>query len=167
MALALGVGAGSFCWALLTVLGLSALVARYAELLFSLKIAGGLYLLYLAWKAFRSAASTVDLEARSANMTSRRDAFLRGLTVQMTNPKAAFAWVAIVSLGMQPEAPGWVVAAIVIGTSTISLAAHLLYALAFSSPAMMRLYGKARRPIQALLGTFFALAGLRLLTHRI
>lgn len=31
--------------------------------------------------------------------------FLRGLTIQMTNPKAVLAWIAIVSLGLQPEAP--------------------------------------------------------------
>ena len=48
LALALGVAAGSFLWALLTACGLSALLASYASALTAIKIAGGLYLLWLA-----------------------------------------------------------------------------------------------------------------------
>ena len=168
VALALGIAAGSFLWALLSVSGLSALIAAYAGALTIIKIAGGCYLLWLAYKAFRSAASRHDIEARTlggAPLTPLRYA-ARGLTIQMTNPKAALAWIAIVSLGLKHDAPLWVAAAIVIGTTALSTALHLLYALAFSTTAMVRLYGKARRTIQAALGTFFALAGIRLLTDR-
>lgn len=84
----------------------------------------------------------------------------------MTNPKAALAWIAIISLGLQEGAPLWVGAAIVIGTFIMSIVIHVLYAVAFSTPAMVRIYGSARRVIQGVLGTFFALAGLRLLTSR-
>lgn len=45
IALALGVAAGSFCWAMLAAVGLSALLASYAAALTAIKIAGGLYLL--------------------------------------------------------------------------------------------------------------------------
>jgi len=55
---------------------------------------------------------------------------------------------------------------IVVGTFILSLALHTIYALAFSTPAMVRVYGKARRKIQATLGVFFTLAGLKLLTSR-
>src|ERR1044072_2031417 len=54
IALALGVAAGSFLWALLTAAGLSALLSTYASALVVIKIFGGLYLLWLAYKAFRS-----------------------------------------------------------------------------------------------------------------
>lgn len=56
-ALALGVGSGSGIWATLTVTGLTALVAAYAEAVFVLKIFGAAYLSWLAYKAFRSAAT--------------------------------------------------------------------------------------------------------------
>ncbi|MFK4259937.1 LysE family transporter, partial [Agrobacterium tumefaciens] len=85
----------------------------------------------------------------------------------MTNPKAALAWVAIVSLGLQQEAPAWVGVVIVAGTSLLSLIVHLLYALAFSTQPMIRIYAKARRAIQATLGVFFAFAGIKLLTSRL
>ena len=165
VALALGVAAGSLGSGVLTVLGLSALLASYAHALTVIKIAGGVFLLWLAFKAFRSAASAYDIEAAELAGGRRTPAgyALRGLTIQMTNPKAAIAWIAIVSLGLTDGAPSWVGAAIVGGCFVLSVALHLAYTLAFSTPVMVRLNGRARRAIQAALGAFFGLAGLRLL----
>ena len=168
MALAMGVATGSFTWALLTVFGLSAVLATYASALLVIKIFGGLYLLWLAYKSFKSALSKHDIEAKELAGGRRTPLgyFQRGYIIQMTNPKAALAWIAIISLGLQEGAPLWVGAVIVLGTFVLSIVIHLLYAVAFSTPVMVRIYGKARRGIQAVLGTFFALAGLRLLTSR-
>lgn len=167
-ALALGVASGSFCWALLTVAGLSALLSAYASVLIVIKIVGGAYLLWLAYKAFRSAASAHDLHATAlaGGKRSQLGYFLKGFTIQMTNPKAALSWIAIISLGLAPDAPLWVGFAVVLGTTVLSVVIHCLYALAFSTPTMVRLYGKARRTIQATLGVFFTVAGLKLLSSR-
>ncbi|NMM44288.1 LysE family translocator [Rhodospirillaceae bacterium KN72] len=168
MALAAGVATGSFTWALLTVFGLSAILAAYASALFAIKIFGGLYLLWLAYKAFKSASSRHDIEAKEL-AGGRRTAlgyFKRGYLIQMTNPKAALAWIAIISLGLKAGAPYWVAASIVLGTFALSISIHLIYAVAFSTPFMMRHYSNARRLIQGVLGTFFAFAGLRLLLSR-
>ena len=167
-ALALGVGSGSVCWAVLTVAGLSALLAAYAAALTAIKIVGGCFLLWLAYKAFRSAASAQDIDAAALAGPKRSDRgyYLRGLTVQMTNPKAALAWIAIISLGLQADAPLWVGIVLVIGTGTLSIGIHCLYALAFSTRTMVRLYGRARRWIQGALGLFFGFAGIKLLASR-
>jgi len=168
MALAFGVASGSLTWATLTVLGLSALLATYASAMTVIKIAGGFYLLWLAYKAFRAARSPQDPEARelAGGRRSPIGYMIRGYIVQMTNPKAALAWIAIVSLGLQDGAPWWVGAVIVLGTFALSALIHLLYALAFSSPFAVGLYTRARRGIQTLLGCFFTFAALRLLTNR-
>ncbi|MDX8350014.1 LysE family translocator [Cognatiyoonia sp. IB215446] len=168
MALAMGVAIGSFTWAVLTVLGLSALLATYASALLVIKVLGGAYLLWLAYKAFRSAAARHDIEAKelAGGRRTKLGYLRRGYIIQMTNPKAALSWIAIISLGLQDGAPFWVGAVIVLGTFILSVILHLMYAVAFSTDVMVRLYGKARRGIQAVLGTFFALAGLRLLTSR-
>jgi amino acid exporter len=169
LALGLGVATGSFCWAMLTATGLSAVLVSYAVALTAIKVAGGLYLLWLAYKAFRSAASKHDIEARALAdaPTSRSRLFLRGLTIQMTNPKAALAWIAIISLGLRADAPVWVAAVIVIGTTVLSIIIHAIYALLFSSSGMIRMYSKARRYIQGMLAVFFSFAGVKLLTSRI
>ncbi|MBM7068237.1 LysE family translocator [Actibacterium sp. 188UL27-1] len=168
IALALGVAVGSFTWAVLTAAGLSALLASYAVALTAIKIAGGLYLLWLAYKAFRAAASAHGIEATTL-AGGARSSFgyaLRGYTIQMTNPKAALSWIAIISLGLQPDAPLWVAVTIVLGTFALSILFHVLYAVAFSTPIMVRIYGGARRYIQITLGAFFAFAGFKLLTSR-
>ncbi|WP_289032687.1 LysE family transporter [uncultured Roseibium sp.] len=166
IALGLGVAGGSFSWAVLTVFGLTALILAYAPLLLAIKIAGGLYLLWLGFKSLRSAASNKDLAIRSDH---RRDlswfrCMRSGYLVMMTNPKAVLAWVAIVSLGMQEGAPWWVGAIIAAGTTILSTIVHLMYAIVFSTPVMQRAYAKCRRVLQAVMGTFFSLAGLRLLS---
>ena len=168
VALAVGIAAGSTAWAFLTVVGLSALLAAYAAALTAIKIAGGLYLLWLAYKAFRSAASAHAIATTTLGGADRRPwaTGLRGLTIEMTNPKAVLAWIASMSLGLQHDAPLWVGAALVGGTSALSFVIHYLYAVAFSTAAMVRLYGKARRSIQAALGAFFCVAGIKLLTSR-
>lgn len=168
MALALGVATGTLTWALLTAIGLSALLATYASALLFIKIFGGLYLLWLAFKAFRSAASAHDIETKE--LAGGRRTYWgyakRGYIIQMTNPKAALAWIAIISLGLSPDAPLWVAGVIVGGTFLLSVMIHLFYALAFSTPFMVRIYGKARRGIQGALGAFFGFAGLRLLSDQ-
>ncbi len=167
-ALALGISAGSFLWALMTAVGLTALISAYASVLTIIKIAGGLYLLWLAYKAFRSALSPVDKIPLPVPGDRRLLAFfLRGLTVQMTNPKAALVWIAIMSLGLGHSATWLTALAIVAGTTLISVIGHQAYALAFSTRSVVAVYRRARRWIDAALGTFFALAGLKLLTSRL
>ena len=168
MALALGISFGSLTWALLTAFGLSALLMTYAHALTTIKIIGGIYLFWLAYNAFKSAAPRSDLTLK-ALVGGRRTPLgyaVRGYTVHMTNPKAVLAWVAIIALGLPPEAPLWVGLAIVFGCFGLSIAVHLTYALVFSTPVMSSLYLRARRVIQATLGVFFTFVGLKLLLSR-
>jgi threonine/homoserine/homoserine lactone efflux protein len=168
LALALGIGMGAFSWAVLAAAGLSTLLATYASALLAIKIAGGCYLLWLAYKSFQSAASREDPQARelAAGLRSRADYLLSGYVVCMTNPKAILAWVAIMSMGLKPDAPWWVAVVIVAGTSLLSTIIHCLYATAFSTPIAARIYLRSRRYVQAGLGVLFAGAGLKLLASR-
>lgn len=54
-AFAAGVMSGSFFWVMLAALGLSAILVAYSRFLLAVKIAGGLYLLWLACKSGRAA----------------------------------------------------------------------------------------------------------------
>lgn len=168
IALALGIAAGSLSWSLLSVLGLSAVLATYADALIAIKIAGGIYLVWLGIKAFRSALSSNDPFVRLLSQTPRTPVgyVLSGYLIMMTNPKAVLAWIAIVSLGMTEGAPGWVPISIVLGTYLLSLVAHVAYAIGFSTPLMLRVYKRARRSLQASFGAFFIFAGGRLLSDR-
>lgn len=166
ISLALGVGFGTFLWVTLAVFGFTALISKYAVIMFTLKILGGAYLLWLGYKVLRSAASSKDLTTTAIRLQTNSAYFRRGLAVQMTNPKAALATLAIVSIGVHESAPLWVGSSIVVGATLLSVGGHVTYALAFSTKPMVALYTRARRFIEAALGTFFCLMGLRLLTER-
>lgn len=160
---------GTLTWSAASVLGLSAIIASYGQLLFYIKIAGGCYLLYLAYKAFRSAYSATDLDAFSTESANRTvfSYYRRGYLLNLTNPKAALGWIAIVSLGLEANSPTWVSLAIIIGTTILSLAVHVTYTLLFSTPRMVSIYAKARRPIQGALGGLFSFASYKLFTARV
>ncbi|MFV1681968.1 LysE family translocator [Phaeobacter sp. JH20_14] len=166
-ALALGVATGTFCWSMLTALGLTALVSTYASIMIFLKIVGAGYLLWLAFKALKSAMTVKELDVRPVRLDGGPVAFYRrGLLIQMTNAKAALVWIAIMSLAMDGQAPIWVAALVVVGTSIISAVGHVIYAVAFSTSPVVAAYAKARRWIEGVLGVYFCFASYKLATYR-
>lgn len=70
-----------------------ATVFQSSELAFSmLKIAGALYLLHLAWQAFRSRAVTV--ENTPNNHSNWKQLYFRGVIMNITNPKVTIFFLA-------------------------------------------------------------------------
>lgn len=96
LALAAGVISGSLFWGLSAATGVSALLARYADALIVLKILGGLYLLYLAVRAARSAMTPDSVISSGAAQTetapSSMALYRHGLIMHLANPKAMLAW---------------------------------------------------------------------------
>ena len=164
--MAAGIFCGSMTWAMAASVGLATVLTHYAHALTAMRIVGGLYLLYLAWRAFRSAASSTDPLARRTVPASLRMTFLRGYAIHLTNPKAIFAWLAILSLGLPAGATGTTVAAIVSGCLITGLAVFMGYAWLLSLPGALRAYRSARRYIDGSLAVLFAAAGAKLLLQR-
>lgn len=171
LVMAAGVFTGSLTWAMAASIGLAAVLTHYAGVLQVVKIAGGLYLLYLAFKALRSASRKGDpgqaAIATAAQARSLRRTFLIGYAIHLTNPKAIFAWLAIISLGLPEGASAEAVALIVGGCLLTGLTVFTGYALLFSTGPAFRTYRAARRGIDATMGVLFAAAGVKLLTSRI
>jgi threonine efflux protein len=166
---AAGVITGSIFWGLMAATGVSALLTRYARALIILKIFGGLYLLFLAFKAGRSALTSDEAAARSAPneaVSSRLALYRRGLLMHLSNPKAILAWIALLTLGLGSKASPQSVVVILGGCFVLSVTIFCGYALVFSTAPMVRLYRSARRWIEGVLAGFFAFAGLRLLLSR-
>ena len=140
------------------------LITAYAEVIVVLKFLGALYLAWLAYKAFRSAA-TVD-GSMTPRAASGKNLYVQGLLVQMTNPKAALQWIAIVSLGLGPNAPTWIGITLIAVTTSLSLLIYVLYAVTFSTSPVVAFYRRTRRWIEGALGVFFAFAAYKIATYR-
>ncbi|MDR6590286.1 LysE family translocator [Agrobacterium tumefaciens] len=166
LALTAGVITGSLFWAILAATGMSAALAAYAQALFVIKIFGGVYLLYLAFRAGRSAMKPVSdfVSVDTGRATPRYRALYRqGLLMHIGNPKAIMAWIAIMSLGFREDAPAGMLPAIIGGCAILGVIVFGSYALLFSTASMIALYTRLRRWIESVLSVVFAAAGLKLL----
>lgn len=169
LVLAAGVITGSLFWAVLAATGLSAVLATYAQALFIIKILGGVYLLYLAFCAGKSALTPVsDIARKTTAGTPRyRSLYRQGLLMHIGNPKAIMAWIAIMSLGFRADAPAGMLPAIIAGCAFLGIIVFGGYAILFSTASMIALYARLRRWIEAALSVVFAAAGLKLLVSQV
>jgi threonine/homoserine/homoserine lactone efflux protein len=161
---ALGVVSGSMFWATVTTLGLSAALVACAQLLVAIKIAGGLYLLWLGFKSARAAWSPSRTDAREApsDEPSGRRLYLNGVLMHLTNPKAVFVWMSIVSLSSTRS--GGVQYGVIPCCAAIGFTVFVGYALLFSTDLARRLYRRFQRALNAVLAVAFGAAGVRLLS---
>ncbi|MEH3148254.1 MAG: LysE family translocator [Methylobacterium frigidaeris] len=169
LALAAGIVTGSLFWAVLAATGLSAVLAAYAEALVVIRVAGGLYLLHLAYRSARAALAASPPPSRVAEGARRPELaalYGRGVLLHLANPKAILSWIAIMSLGLSAGGAPERLAAIVGGCGVLGVAVFGGYALAFSAAPVVRAYRRARRWIEATLAVVFGVAGLRLLASR-
>lgn len=161
-AIAVGICCGSLTWGLLAAFGLSAMLVSRPGAVQTIRLAGAGYLLFLAWKALRSPASSRDLQIRSVGRRTLSGHFLRGWGIQLTNPTAVFAWLAVLSLGVKPGAPAWAPGLVLVGALIFALTFYTLLAVAFSTPRIVQLYMSGRRGVDTLLSVVFALAAWKL-----
>ncbi len=164
--MAAGVVTGSLFWAILAATGLSAVLANFAQAIFVIRIFGGIYLLYLAFRAGRSALKPVSSFARTdaGRATPRYRALYRqGLLMHIGNPKAIMAWIAIMSLGFRDDASAGMLPVIVGGCAVLGVLVFGGYAVLFSTASMIALYARLRRWIEAVLSAVFAAAGFKML----
>jgi len=167
--LASGVVCGSAFWGISAALGMAAILTKFATALWVIKIIGGLFLLWLAFKSLRSALypSTAPDPKRAAKQGTPRRMWMTGFLIHLTNPKAIIAWVATIALGVTETSPLWVSFAIVLGGIVISTIGNLGYALIFSTKPVAAAYLRAKRPIEGLFAAFFGFAGFKLLTSKL
>ncbi|MEB5971746.1 LysE family translocator [Pantoea dispersa] len=168
LALAGGVIGGSMLWALLAACGVLTVLATFAQLLLVLKIGGGLYLLWLSFKAGKSALTRTG--SADAIVSDERIAygrlFRQGMLMHVGNPKAILTWVAIMSVALKPGAAAATLPMIIVGCAAICATVFCGYALIFSTAAMNAFYRRIRRGLDALLACCFAIAGLKLVLSR-
>jgi threonine/homoserine/homoserine lactone efflux protein len=165
LVLAAGVITGSLFWAVLAATGISAVLAACAQALLVIKVVGGVYLLYLAFRSGRSAMKrTSGFADRNAGYSTPRYCLLyrQGVLMHIGNPKAVLSWMAIMSLGLRPDAPIGTLPTIIGGCAVLGIIVFGGYAILFSTAPMIALYARLRRWIEGGLCALFAVAGLKL-----
>jgi len=159
-----GVLAGSFIWALLAVLGIAVLLSSYANLFYWLKILGGVYLLWLSYKSIKKITSKNNNKTNKTQ--SSKKLFTQGLALHVTNPKAIFTWVAIVSLALPQNASISLSLVVVFACMLLGILVFGGYALLFSTAKAQAAYKRLGNWFNGILALVFGVAGVKLLSSQ-
>jgi threonine/homoserine/homoserine lactone efflux protein len=132
LAASVGSSAGGFVWAALVGVGIATLLEQSAEAFRIVKIAGGVYLLYLAFRAFwDSRAQRTEpiqglpaADAGPAPATRTRSGFFAGLLSCSLNPKVGLFFLAVVPQFLPATGSIW---GAVMLLAAIDFAVSLLY----------------------------------------
>jgi threonine/homoserine/homoserine lactone efflux protein len=164
LAAAFGMGLGGAILATLAVIGLQAIFARVEWLYLAMKIGGGAYLLYLAYRLWRGANQPVTApgDASAARGTALRT-FVVALLTQLSNPKTVIYYSSVFA-ALLPADPSMLV--IVVLPALLFLVEGGWYgivALAFSTQRPRAAYLSCKSWIDRVAGILMAGLGLRLI----
>lgn len=159
--LALGIGLGAVFWAALALSGLAALFRVAPGVLWAFKIAGGLYLIWMAVGMWRHAAEPLP-DTTGQPLRSALSAFRLGLVTQLSNPKPAVVLSAIFIGTVPPETPVWVLVSLLTFLFTVETLWNTFVARIFSLPATRRAYVGAKSLMDRSFGTLLALLGAKI-----
>ncbi len=115
-----GVTVGLAAWMLAAAFGLTQVLLAWPPLYQVIRWAGVLFLLYLAWEAWRGDGDPAAGDGAEAR--TMRALFLRGLTGNLLNPKAAVFYVALLPSFMRPDHGSPLIQALTLGTLHLAVA---------------------------------------------
>ena len=161
--IAAGVGLGLMAaiWTMMALLGLAVVFELFPMVYIGAKIAGGAYLLFLAYKMWRNASAPID-----ARIPPAGHAFRQGFLVNLLNPKsvlfAAAVLVAVFPAGLS-VAESFV---IVINHFLVEVAFYTTLAFCMSTQAVSKRYMRAKSYIDRGAAIILGALGIRLVLSR-
>ena len=168
-----GIVTGTLIWGLAGFFGVSALFAAAPWLYVSLKVAGGLYLIYLGSRllvnSFRPPVHSRTVTANPKSVPTRRSlaaAWRLGLVTNLANSKAAMFVTSLFATTMPADPAlslGLSAAAVMTG---ISLMWYGAVAWVFASALVAGWYARAGKLIDRVAGGIFVLFGARMVLDR-
>jgi threonine/homoserine/homoserine lactone efflux protein len=161
---AIGMGIGGMVFAVLTLLGLQAVLLNVPLLYMILKLLGGIYLVYLAIVIWRGANQSIELNDHSFRKnTSLYRSFKRGLITQLSNPKTAIYYGSIFAAILPPDLSISTVLILVPIIFFLEAGWYSIVALVLSSTAPKKVYLNLKSTLDRLASGIIGALGLKLL----
>jgi threonine/homoserine/homoserine lactone efflux protein len=168
MLIVLGLCSGLLLHTTAVALGLSAVFATSPMAFAALKLIGAAYLAYLAWQAFRTPAALG--RTLNGNAMSPRQAYLRGLVMNLTNPKVAIFFLAFLPQFTRQKYGNVTVQMLLLGGVFIIATLIVFGAIAYFSGAFGALLNRSARAqiiLNRLAGTVFLGLAINLVTTQL
>ncbi|WP_322047190.1 LysE family translocator [Paraburkholderia sp. J67] len=164
LATAMGMGFGGVCFSGIALAGLYTLLSSVGWLYCVLKMAGGAYLLYLAFRIWRGSSESMAIERiQSEKMSSLARSFWAGLTTQLSNPKTAIVYGSIFAALLPQHPPSWCYIALPPLVFAVEGGWYAVVAVCFSSNGLRHHYLKSKVWIDRLASIAIGMLGLRLI----
>jgi len=164
----LGVAAGFLVYLAAAVAGLSAIFARVPVAYATLKIAGALYLLYLAWQALRPGGTAV-FAPKELPADGPRRLFLMGMVTNLLNPKIAVLYVSLLPQFIDPDRGSVALQSLALGGIQITIALTLNCVIVLTAGTLATFLGRRPgwvRTQRYLMGSVLGALAVRLLTEK-
>ncbi len=163
-----GMGTGAVIFTLLACFGLFIVLETVPFLYSFLKLVGGLYLLYLAYKIWTSenkSSEETTTASESSHISPDKNyliSYLLGLFTQLSNPKTAIVIGSIIMAFLPPEVPPYSFLIIAVLTFIIDCGWYCIVSIALSTAKARRFYDRFKRRINKIAGGVMALLGIKL-----
>jgi RhtB (resistance to homoserine/threonine) family protein len=149
-------------YTLLCLTGMSALFAKYLWVTMAIKIAGGLYLLYLGWAMWKASFKKAQNACVAAN-SEHKSAYRMGVLTCLTNPKAIAFFGSIFAIALSPDTNLATKIAINIAVPLVTFVWFSFVAFGLSKSTVRARYQRWQRALDRVTGTVLAFFGLKLL----
>ena len=174
LGVAFGIATGTLLWVGIAVFGVQKIFDAAPTLQTSLRVAGGVYLLYLAYGLLRSlwvdrkSAANAVIDVVGADVASEADSrhssyFRRGLLTNLTNPKSFAFWTSVAVVSLDPNALLATRLLTVFMVAMMAVVWHVALAFVFSTPPAQRAYLRAKPMLSLVTGVVMGAFGTRLL----
>ncbi|WP_336949597.1 LysE family translocator [Acinetobacter junii] len=160
---ALGTGTGAALFGFLAVMGLQAILLAVPSAYLALKIFGGIYLLWLAYKIIKHAKEPMASTEGAVHNMSYAQAFRLGLITQLSNPKIAIVLASIFTALLPKEIPTYFYVVLPILCFFIDAGWYSLVAVALSAEGPRKVYLKSKAVFDRIAGGVMTLLGLKLI----
>jgi threonine/homoserine/homoserine lactone efflux protein len=161
---AFGMATGAIVLAVAALLGLNALLHQIPSAYLALKVIGGIYLLYLAYKTWRGASTPISIGKNTdASPQSLFRHFWLAAATMLSNPKAAVQYGVIFAAMLPPSPSLALTAALPIGVFTLEACWYLVVAFALSATKPRDAYIRTKSAIDRTVGVVLSILGFKLL----
>jgi threonine/homoserine/homoserine lactone efflux protein len=159
----LGMAAGACFWAIAAMLGMAVILQQAAWAYTILRIAGGLYLIYLAIMIWRHAPAPIEIGAHKGQDTALFAGLRNGFLIQIANPKVVVFFGSIFFALLPPHAPLWVSGVAVLIVFINEAAWFALVSLLFSSSGPRGAYLRMKVFIDRVMAGVLGMIGMKLI----
>lgn len=161
---ALGMGLGAVLFALVTLLGVGALLHAVPWLYLGFKLLGGAYLFWLGWRVWRGAREPLPVAAPagSAQPGGWKRQLALGFATQVSNPKTAVVYAGIFA-AFVPQAPSLVFeVAVLLSVGVIEAGWYAVVSMVLSAQRSRQAYLRYKPWLDRVAGTVLGGLGAKL-----